>query len=120
MGRETMPAIELVRKYQDERGSQLSQFDFVALVDGDEQTGMAAYSDDPEVFVSTLDRPALTLFQGVRESPIRRLGVWGGMLLALSLACFAFNVVRYFRNNEQRVASIDTVQIERIPGEPEV
>ena len=64
MGTKTMPAIELVRKFAEERGRTEAQFDFVAFLDGDERKGTARFRD-AEAFAGTLHRPALTWLQGL-------------------------------------------------------
>lgn len=59
LGRKTMPALELVRKYAEEQGLPSAQLDFIAFLDGDESLGRAEFRDARE-FLSTLERPALT------------------------------------------------------------
>ncbi len=62
MGTKTMPAVELVRKFAEERGQDKASFSFVAFLDGDEQKGKARFETE-EVFIKSLKRPALTWLQ---------------------------------------------------------
>jgi hypothetical protein len=64
MGRKTLPAIEIVRKFSSEHQQLERQLDFVAFLDGDEKTGCAEFCD-VERFISTLQRPAMTWLQGL-------------------------------------------------------
>jgi 1-acyl-sn-glycerol-3-phosphate acyltransferase len=66
MGTTTLPAIELVRKFSIERGTANAQFDFVAFIDGDEFKHRAWFRDEA-AFVETVNRPAITLLQGVKK-----------------------------------------------------
>jgi hypothetical protein len=97
LGRRTMPAIELVRKYRDEAGRPEAEFDFVAFIDGDEITGAAEFHDDPAVFVTTVDRPALTFLQGFDAAPLRRIGPLGWTMLGLIGMCSIGNFVVQWR-----------------------
>lgn len=56
MGRNTLPALEMVRMFARERGSQGRQLDFVLFLDGDAAT-MTAREADEEAFVLSADRP---------------------------------------------------------------
>jgi hypothetical protein len=82
MGRQTMPAIELVRKLKQEIGKQ-PQLTLVAYIEGDEATGKATFHEDAARFIQTLDRAGLTLLQGFEEDPAQRVGPLGWTLLAL-------------------------------------
>ena len=62
LGTKTMPAIEIVRKFSNERGQSNAQLEFVAFLDGDEKKGRARFVDE-NVFIGTLRRPALTWLQ---------------------------------------------------------
>lgn len=62
LGRRTMPAIELVRKFATECDRPGACFAFVAFLDGDEEKGRAEFKDQ-SAFVATLNRPALTWLQ---------------------------------------------------------
>lgn len=66
MGRKTMPAIELVRKFKQERGSPDAQMKFIAFIDGDERTDSCRECSEDE-FIETLKRPGMTWLQGVVE-----------------------------------------------------
>ena len=68
MGTKTMPAVELVRKFSQERGQDKAAFSFVAFLDGDELKGRAKFQTEA-VFIESLKRPALTWLQ---ESAPRR------------------------------------------------
>jgi hypothetical protein len=57
-----MPALEIVRKFSNERGTTNAQLDFVSFLDGDEKKGRAKFQDE-KVFIETLQRPALTWLQ---------------------------------------------------------
>ncbi len=111
LGRETMPAIELVRKFQVERALDSAELDFVALLDGDEWTGVVDFSQDPDRFISTLDRPAMTFLQGMESRPVQHIGGWGWTLLVLSVGCFALNVYRYFRPP----VTVDSLSADELP-----
>lgn len=97
LGRNTMPAIEIVRKYKEEMGTHDPQFELIAFIDGNEQTGETAFITDPEKFVTTLDRPALTLFQDVSKEPIPGLGPLGWGLLGIVVVFTVGNLVHYAR-----------------------
>ncbi len=58
----TIPALEIVRKFSNERGTTNAQLDFIAFLDGDEKKGRAKFGDE-KVFIETLQRPALTWLQ---------------------------------------------------------
>ncbi len=62
LGTKTMPALEIVRKFSNERGTTNAQLDFIAFIDGDEKKGRARFVDE-KVFIETLQRPALTWLQ---------------------------------------------------------
>jgi hypothetical protein len=56
MGRDTLPAIEIVRKFARERGTPQAELDFVAFLDGDPSI-RSAREADAEVFGRSADRP---------------------------------------------------------------
>ncbi len=62
LGRKTMPAIELVRKFAQERGKPEAELDFVAFLDGSESAGRARFASE-RAFIQTTSRPALTWLQ---------------------------------------------------------
>lgn len=71
MGRQTLPAIEIVRKFANDRKAGTPQLDLIAFLDGDEKTGACRFLGEEE-FVQTLERPALTFLQssqGGRDDP---------------------------------------------------
>ena len=102
LGRETMPAIELVRKFKEENQTGDAQLQFIAFVDGDEETGECRVCDDAAAFVQTLDRPALTFLQGFEEQPAKKLSPLGWTLLTLTLVFTIGNLVYYFRRHAAR------------------
>ncbi|GMV79624.1 MAG: hypothetical protein AMXMBFR7_08080 [Planctomycetota bacterium] len=59
MGRKTLPAIEIVRKYVSECGTEGQQLDLIAFVDGDEIKQCTVFADE-QAFMGTLTRPAMT------------------------------------------------------------
>ena len=63
MGRKTLPAIEIVRKFANERGKPDAQMELIAFLDGDEKTGTCPFCDEA-AFVHTLQRPGMTWLQG--------------------------------------------------------
>lgn len=62
MGTKTMPAVELVRKFAQERGQDNASFSFVAFLDGNELKGRARFETEAG-FVESLKRPAMTWLQ---------------------------------------------------------
>ncbi|MEO6182326.1 MAG: 1-acyl-sn-glycerol-3-phosphate acyltransferase [Verrucomicrobiota bacterium] len=62
LGTKTMPALEIVRKFSNERGTTNAQLDFISFLDGDEKKGRARFVDE-KIFMETLHRPALTWLQ---------------------------------------------------------
>jgi len=87
MGRLTMPAINLVRKFDEEYGTDAAEFEFVAFLDGDEQTGSAHFHADCEAFRDTLNRPASSFFQESRTYALRSIGPLGWVLLSITVLC---------------------------------
>jgi hypothetical protein len=104
MGRTTMPAIEIVRKFKEELDGGDPQFELIAFIDGDERTSEATFSTDPEKFVATLDRPALTLFQDISQEPIPGFGRIGWGLLGLTILVTLGNLVYYAQKPRRRRA----------------
>jgi hypothetical protein len=97
LGRRTMPAIELVRKVQEEQGTERAELEFIAFVDGDESTGAALFREDLPTFLSTLDRPAYTFLQGTGGRPTRRVGPLGWTLIALVVMFTAGSLLYHAR-----------------------
>jgi hypothetical protein len=62
LGTKTLPAIEIVRKFSNEKQNQKLQLEFVAFVDGSETTGRADF-ENADALVGTLNRSALTWLQ---------------------------------------------------------
>jgi hypothetical protein len=102
LGRNTMPAIEIVRKFKEELGRDDAQLELIAFIDGDEVTGKTTFSTDRAAFVATLDRPALTLFQGIVREPIPGFGRLGWVLLGMIAVCTAGNLIYYGRQPRRR------------------
>ncbi len=83
MGRRTLPALEFVRMWADDRGRPDPRFELIAFLDHDEDAGVAREAG-PDVLVETLDRPGLTLLGEKRGRPrILSTPVLGLALLAL-------------------------------------
>ena len=57
MGRDTLPALELVRKYNRERGKPVQELDFVLFLDGEPSTGGARSASEDE-FMASAERPS--------------------------------------------------------------
>lgn len=108
LGRNTMPAIEIVRKYKDEMGTHHPQFELIAFIDGNERTGESLFLTDPEKFVATLDRPALTLFQDVTREPIPGFGAFGWGLLGIVGVFTVGNLIYYARKPQRSVLPSDS------------
>jgi len=87
MGRKTMPAINLVKKFNREYETDEAQFDFVAFIDGDEHTGTARFSTDVEAFRRTVDRPASSFVQRSDPYAMKSIGPLGGVLLGMTALC---------------------------------
>ena len=85
MGRWTMPAINLVRKFDKEYGTDDAQFKFVAFIDGDEATGTSTFRTDVAAFRETVHRPASSFLQGRRPYVFRSIGPLGWVLFSLSV-----------------------------------
>ncbi|NQU23556.1 MAG: 1-acyl-sn-glycerol-3-phosphate acyltransferase [Candidatus Nealsonbacteria bacterium] len=87
MGRQTMPAINLVRKFNEEYGTDDAQFEFVAMIDGDEQSGTSEFitRKDVAVFRDTANRPASSFLQGSRTYALRSIGPLGWVLLSMTI-----------------------------------
>ncbi len=87
MGRKTLPAIDIVRKWSEERSGPSPELEFVAFYDMDELRG-TSFQADADALVETLDRPALTILQTQRGAPpFPGPGVY---LLVASLAAAVF------------------------------
>jgi hypothetical protein len=64
MGRMTLPAIEIVKKYTEELGSAKQQLDLVTWIQVDGKTG-AVNVPDEAAFIQTLELPGLDYLQGL-------------------------------------------------------
>lgn len=95
LGRQTMPAIELVRKVKEEGAADTAELAFVAFVDGDENSGECRFCEDPGEFYATLDRPALTMLQGFESDPLKAIGPFGWAISAL-IATFTLGNLAYY------------------------
>jgi 1-acyl-sn-glycerol-3-phosphate acyltransferase len=95
LGRQTMPAIELVRKVKEESAADTAELHFVAFIDSDEATNTAQFLEDVGQFFQTLDRPALTFLQGFEREPARRIGPLGWTLLSL-ISIFTLGNLLYY------------------------
>ena len=85
MGRETMPAINLVQKFNKEYGTKDAQFEFIAFIDGDERTETSTFHTDVEVFLETEHRPASSFTQGSKLHALGDIGPLGWVLLSLTI-----------------------------------
>ncbi len=85
MGRQTMPAINLVRKFDQEYGTDGAQFEFVAFIDGDEATRSSQFLTDPQAFRETVDRPASSFVQESDPLALKGIGPLGRTLAGLTL-----------------------------------
>lgn len=56
MGRDTLPAVEIARKFRTERGAAGQELDFVAFLDGRPSEGEAVFAGERE-FCESVDRP---------------------------------------------------------------
>jgi len=66
MGMTTMPAMELLRKFQRELGTPEAQLELVSFLDGDEGTGTARFRDAGEL-IESLGRSSFTWLQASRD-----------------------------------------------------
>ncbi len=85
MGRQTMPAINLARKFDEEYGNDTAQFEFVAFIDGDEVTETSRFLTDAEAFRNTVDRPASSFVQSSDPIALKSIGPLGRTLAFLTL-----------------------------------
>ena len=97
LGRQTMPAVELVRKVKEESDADTAELEFIAFIDSDELTNTAHILVDRPLFFQTLDRPALTFLQGFEQEPAKRVGPLGWTLLALVTSFTLGNLLYYGR-----------------------
>lgn len=87
MGRMTMPAINLVEKFDREYGTENAQFELIAFIDGDEATGTSRYVTDVGEFRDTRHRPASTFLQGSTPYALKSIGPFGWVLISLTALC---------------------------------
>jgi 1-acyl-sn-glycerol-3-phosphate acyltransferase len=64
MGTTTLPAMELIRKFEKERGTDDAQLEFVGFLDGDESAGTAGFKD-ADALIKSLDRSSFTWMQAL-------------------------------------------------------
>ena len=55
MGRDTLPALEFVKKFARERGTPDQELDFVAFMDADPAAGISFLADE-DAFVASAER----------------------------------------------------------------
>jgi len=83
LGRETLPAQEILRKWAVERGREDAQLDLVCFLDAVEDEGVAREGDEA-LLLATLDRPGLTVLQshaGSSTTPLAALAVLGALFV---------------------------------------
>jgi len=85
MGRQTMPAINLARKFDREYGTDAAQFEFVAFIDGDEVTETSQFLTDAQAFRNTVNRPASSFVQASDPIALKGIGPLGRTLALLTL-----------------------------------
>ncbi|MDA1016864.1 MAG: 1-acyl-sn-glycerol-3-phosphate acyltransferase [Planctomycetota bacterium] len=100
MGRTTMPAINLVKKFKNEFGKDDAELEFIAFVDSNEITGKSFFVRDSKEFSATLDRSGFTL-QGPTQA-IKSIGPLGWMLLGLIAVCSVAGIVWSIRSHQRR------------------
>jgi 1-acyl-sn-glycerol-3-phosphate acyltransferase len=98
LGRPTMPAINLVEKFRNERNGPNPQLQFIAFLDGDITTGTSSVKDE-DAFVATLDLPSLTWWSSMKKRPYKSVEQIG-KAAAILLVYFAICAVLYKRPND--------------------
>ena len=63
LGRPTLPAIQILEKWNAERGLEEAQLEVICFLDSNEAQGRAEVGDTARL-LETLDRPGLTVLQG--------------------------------------------------------
>lgn len=105
LGRQTMPAINLVEKFRNERTADNPQLEFIAFIDGDINTGTSTVKDET-AFLATLDLPGLTWWSSMKKSPYRsaeKLGTTLAILLVYLAICAAI-----YKRPDEPVAAEDS------------
>ncbi len=69
LGRQTMPAVELVRKVKEESAADTAELRLRRLYRQRRSHEHGPILEDSAAFFQTLDRPALTFLQGFERSP---------------------------------------------------
>ncbi|HEU4394682.1 MAG TPA: 1-acyl-sn-glycerol-3-phosphate acyltransferase [Planctomycetota bacterium] len=87
MGRRTLPALEIVKMWDEGRGKPEAPFDFVAFLDGDEVTGTAREAGEEELRES-ITRSGLTLLQEDQAGRPLLMSPWVAALAAASILAF--------------------------------
>lgn len=91
MGRQTMPAINLVKKFNEEYETDAAQFEFIAFIDGDEQTETSRFytAKDVQIFRDTERRSASSFLQGSDLDALKSIGPLGWVLFSMTALCGA-------------------------------
>ncbi len=92
-GRRTLPALEFVRAWADDREGDTPRYTLIAFLDHHEATN-EAIEGDADALVATLDRPGITLL-GKEDGRVRIFSL--PMLLLAALAGFAILLPRLRR-----------------------
>ena len=87
LGRKTLPAVEIVKKWRDERGQGEPELEFVCLLDVDMEQERAV-EGDAEDLADTLTRPALALLQADQRG-----SKWPKILLIVLASLFLLSLV---------------------------
>ena len=87
MGRRTLPALEIVKMWDEGRGKPEAPFDFVAFLDGDEVTGTAREVGEAEL-TESIGRSGLTLLQEDQAGRPLLMSPWVAALAAASALAF--------------------------------
>ena len=85
MGRQTMPAINLVKKFNEEYGTDDAQFEFIAFIKGDELAETSHFHTDVESFQETEKLSASSFRQGSDLDTLKGIGPLGWVLLSLTI-----------------------------------
>jgi 1-acyl-sn-glycerol-3-phosphate acyltransferase len=90
MGRRTLPALEIVRMWEQGRGKADATLGFVAFLDGDEAAGTAREAGEEDL-VASIGRSGLTLLQEDQAGRPLLLSPWlAGLAAAAALAVLLF------------------------------
>ncbi|MHC4923338.1 MAG: YiiX/YebB-like N1pC/P60 family cysteine hydrolase, partial [Planctomycetota bacterium] len=90
MGRRALPALDIVRRWAEERDSAEPTFDLIHFLDSDEENGVAVEAG-ADALVATLDRPGMTLLhEGEGGLPLLLSPIPMALLAMLGAALFLF------------------------------